>query len=72
MNIPTILESELRRVITPRVAVDTIREAFRADGEGRWSLTVQRKSLDALVDQVPWALTPVLRPWMAEPVDVRW
>ena len=35
MNIPTISEPELRRVMTPRIAVDTIREAFRADGEGR-------------------------------------
>ena len=35
MNIRTILESDLRAVITPQVAVDTIREAFRADGEGR-------------------------------------
>ena len=35
MSIPTISERDLRQVITPRVAVDTIREAFRADGEGR-------------------------------------
>lgn len=35
MNIVTIAERELRDLITPRVAVDTIREAFRADGEGR-------------------------------------
>ena len=35
MNIPAISEEQLRRVITPRVAVETIREAFRADGEGR-------------------------------------
>jgi ornithine cyclodeaminase len=33
--IPIIEEAALRRVITPQVAVDTIREAFRADGEGR-------------------------------------
>jgi ornithine cyclodeaminase len=30
-----IEEAELRRVITPQVAVDAMREAFRADGEGR-------------------------------------
>lgn len=35
MNIPTISEPELRTLMTPRIAVDTIREAFRADGEGR-------------------------------------
>ena len=31
----TIEEAGLRRAITPKVAVDTMREAFRADGEGR-------------------------------------
>jgi len=35
VNIVTISERELRQVITPWIAVDTIREAFRADGEGR-------------------------------------
>src|SRR3979411_2823422 len=33
--IPIIEEGALRNVITPRVAVDAMREAFRADGEGR-------------------------------------
>ena len=35
MNIPAISEQDLRRVVTPRLAVDTMREAFKADGEGR-------------------------------------
>lgn len=33
--IPIIEEAALRTVITPQVAVDAMREAFRADGEGR-------------------------------------
>jgi ornithine cyclodeaminase len=33
--IPIIEEAALRAAITPQVAVDAIREAFRADGEGR-------------------------------------
>jgi ornithine cyclodeaminase len=33
--IPTIGEDTLRRVVTPQIAVDAMREAFRADGEGR-------------------------------------
>jgi ornithine cyclodeaminase len=33
--IPIIDEAALRRVITPQIAVDAIRDAFRADGEGR-------------------------------------
>jgi ectoine utilization protein EutC len=33
--LPIIEEAELRRAITPAIAVEAIREAFRADGEGR-------------------------------------
>jgi ornithine cyclodeaminase len=33
--IPIIEEAALRKAITPQVAVDAMREAFRADGEGR-------------------------------------
>jgi ornithine cyclodeaminase len=33
--IPIIEEAALRRAITPQVAVDAMREAFRADGQGR-------------------------------------
>lgn len=33
--LPIIEEPALRRVITPKVAVETIREALRADGDGR-------------------------------------
>ena len=33
--IPIIEEAALRGAITPQVAVDAVREAFRADGEGR-------------------------------------
>jgi hypothetical protein len=32
--IPIIEEAALRKAITPQIAVDVIREAFRADGEG--------------------------------------
>lgn len=33
--IPIVEEAALRKAITPQVAVDAMREAFRADGEGR-------------------------------------
>lgn len=33
--IPIVDEAALRKVITPQVAVDAMREAFRADGDGR-------------------------------------
>ena len=34
-SIPVIDESALRSVMTPARAVDAMREAFKADGEGR-------------------------------------
>jgi ornithine cyclodeaminase len=33
--IPIIEEAALRKAVTPQIAVDAMREAFRADGEGR-------------------------------------
>jgi ornithine cyclodeaminase len=35
VSIPIVSEADLRGVITPAIAVDAVREAFRADGEGR-------------------------------------
>src|SRR6476620_11673583 len=35
MSLPVVEERALRAAITPDVAVDAIRAAFRADGEGR-------------------------------------
>lgn len=38
----------------------------------RWTLDVQRKTVDVLVDQIPWSRTLVYHRWMAEPVHVNW
>jgi len=38
----------------------------------RWTLDVQRKTLDVLVDQIPWNRALVYHRWMAEPVHVNW
>src|SRR5690349_11244519 len=35
MSIPIVGEADLRAVVTPAVAIEAMREAFRADGEGR-------------------------------------
>lgn len=40
-----------------------------ADG---WRLTVQRKTLDVLVDQVPWSISVLYHPWMREAIYVDW
>jgi hypothetical protein len=39
---------------------------------GRWKLRVQRKTLDILLDQVPWGFGVILHSWMPEPLHVTW
>ncbi|WP_066796728.1 contractile injection system tape measure protein [Sphingomonas soli] len=38
----------------------------------RWTLDVERKTLDILVDQIPWNRAVLYHRWMAEPVHVNW
>lgn len=59
-------------------SVEGMQETF-LQREGRlertdegWRLTVQRKTLDVLVDQVPWSLSVILHRWMPEAVYVTW
>jgi len=40
--------------------------------EDRWKLQVQRKTLDVLVDQVPWSISILTHPWMPQPLYVSW
>ncbi len=37
-----------------------------------WQLVVQRKSLDVLVDQIPWSIAMIFHRWMREPLHVTW
>jgi hypothetical protein len=41
-------------------------------GEGGWRLQVQRKTLDVLVDQLPWSIGIVFHPWMPGALHVTW
>lgn len=40
-------------------------------GEG-WRLRVQRRTLDVLVDRIPWSFALVCHRWMTDPVHVEW
>lgn len=40
--------------------------------DGKWKLTVARKTVDVLVDMLPWAISMVLHPWMPAPLSVEW
>jgi hypothetical protein len=37
-----------------------------------WKLRVQRKTLDVLVDQVPWSISMPYHNWMPQPIYVTW
>ena len=59
-------------------SVEGLREAF-LQREGRlvhaadgWRLTVARRTLDVLVDRLPWSFTLTFHGWMREPLHVSW
>jgi hypothetical protein len=41
------------------------------DGD-KWMLKVERKTLDVLVDQVPWSFRLIFHSWMPQPLHVEW
>jgi hypothetical protein len=59
-------------------SVSTLRENFlQREGrldieEGSYRLIVQRKTLDVLVDQIPWSLSIIYFPWMVAPLHTIW
>ena len=38
----------------------------------RWTLVVQRRTLDVLVDRIPWGFSVVYHRWMSLPIHVTW
>jgi hypothetical protein len=42
---------------------------YREDG---WKLRVQRKTVDVLVDQIPWTISVIYNSWMPQPFYVDW
>jgi hypothetical protein len=65
-------------ILSSGTSVAGLRETFlQRDGkllrgEDRWTLHVQRKTLDVLVDQLPWSIAVVSPPWMPYPLYVTW
>ena len=61
-----------------RISVGGLRRAFlRRPGllstrDGQWLLRVERRSIDILLDRLPWTFAWVRLPWMAEPLQVEW
>lgn len=59
-------------------SVAALRETF-LQREGRlsragpsWKLEVERKTVDVLVDSLPWSLATILTPWTPHPLFVTW
>ena len=48
------------------------REGRLERSHGGWRLTVQRKTVDVLLDQIPWSISTIFHPWMPEPISVTW
>jgi hypothetical protein len=40
--------------------------------DNRWTLVVQRRTVDILMNQMPWPLSPVRHRWMPAPLFVDW
>lgn len=59
-------------------SVAGLRETFlQRDGrlerrDGKWTLTVSRKTVDVLVDQIPWGFAVIFHPWMPRELAVTW
>ena len=60
------------------ISITALRETFlQRDGEllllsDNSKLKVQRKTIDALVDQLPWTISVVFHKWMRHPLSVNW
>jgi hypothetical protein len=59
-------------------SVAALRETFLqrkgrlARKDGNWELRVERKSVDVLVDRVPWSFSVIYNAWMPHPLHVSW
>jgi len=64
--------------VISQTSVKGLRETFlQRDGKlqaeiDRWNLNVQRKTVDVLVDQIPWGISLLHPVWMALPLHVTW
>jgi hypothetical protein len=48
------------------------REGKITRGDDGWKLIVQRKTVDVLVDRIPWNISLIHHAWMPDPLHVTW
>lgn len=64
--------------ILSNTSIAALRETFmqregKLEGlDDRWTLRVQRKTVDVLVDRIPWSISVIRLPWMPKPLYVTW
>jgi len=64
--------------IIGRTSIEGLRESFLQRGgrlvfrDDAWHLTVEKRGIDVLLDQLPWNYTLIRHPWMASAVHVEW
>ena len=64
--------------IISSTSIEGLQETFlRREGkleraDGQWRLRVQRKTVDVLVDQIPWGISIIYHKWMPQPLYVDW
>ena len=49
-----------------------IRDGYILEKEDTWELKVEKKTLDILMENLPWALGMVKLPWMEKRINVEW
>jgi len=49
-----------------------LRDGTLTEKEDRWELRIRRKTLDVLVDQIPWSFSVIYFKWMNKPIFVTW
>lgn len=60
------------------ISITALRETFlQREGklllrDGKWTLKVSRKTVDVLLEQMPWGVSLVRYPWMPLPLSVVW
>lgn len=65
--------TSLGKISTPALQESFLqREGLLERKERGWTLTAQRKTIDVLVDRIPWSIAIVQHRWMRDPLHVRW
>ena len=61
-----------------RSSVEAMQESFiNRDGtlsfhEAYWQVTIEKKTMDILLQSIPWSYAKIKLPWMDQPINVEW